>query len=233
MQNPPTSEAMALGTLLHSMVLEPEVVAVAMPECDRRTKEGKAIWNAAAADAAAAGKMFVKKDVFECAGAMCDACVKHPAFETLFGGKGHNELSIFWTDAETDLKCKARADRVVEVPGFGFVCVDIKTTTDASPVAFARAVNRFSYHIQAAWYLDALALAGIACERFVILAVESSAPHCVAAYALDDDAMEQGRRDVSRLKREYAKCAATGIWPSYSPKIESLSLPKYAFDDEI
>ncbi len=230
--NPPTSEAMALGTLLHSMVLEPfsyENLYHVMPECDRRTKEGKRAW--ALAEIEAAGKTVVKKDDFILAQAMAVSCAAHPAYPKLFDGEGHNELSIFWRDDETGLDCKMRADRIVDVPGFGTVVVDLKSTIDASPRAFAGSVHKFGYHIQAAMYLEGLAKAGIPCEKFVLFAPESAPPHCVAVYAVEDESVEQGRREMRRLMATYAECVKSGVWPGYSGRIESLSLPVYAFDD--
>ncbi len=233
MDHPPTSDAMALGTLLHSMVLEPDGLLeryALMPKCDKRTTIGKNEW--AAAEKAAIGKTIIKADDFYLAQEMAVSCAAHPAYSKLFSAKGHNELSIFWRDEPTDLDCKMRADRVVEVPGFGLVAVDLKTTADASARAFAGSVHKFGYAIQAAMYLDGLALAGIPCEKFVVFAVESAPPHCVAVYALDDESVEQGRKDCRRLMKQYSECVKTGEWPGYSDRIESLSLPVYAFDDD-
>lgn len=234
LDHPKTTEAMALGAMVHTILLEPLTFSdryFVMPKCDRRTKEGKQRHEEATREAC--GKTVVEQADLDTASMMARAVADHASFPALLRNFGHNELSVFWRDDDTGLECKMRADRLVEVPGFGLVCVDLKTTTDASPEGFARAVNKFGYHIQAAFYLEGLARAGMSCERFVIIAVESDAPHCVAAYALDDDAMEQGRREVERLKRVYAECLRTGVWPAYSDRIESLSLPKWAINTEL
>lgn len=233
MDNPPTSEAMALGSLLHTMVLEPLMYPeryYIMPECDRRTKEGKATW--AAAQIAAGDRIMPRKEEFELAYAMCRASRAHPAYSKLFDATGHNELSVFWRDEETGLDCKMRCDRIVEVPGIGTVCVDLKTTTDASPRAFARSVHKFGYHIQAGMYLEGLAKVGIPCDLFVIMAPESVPPHCVGLYGLKDETVAQGWRECQRLMRIYAECKRTGVWPGYADTIQKLDLPAWAFDDD-
>ncbi len=234
MDHPPTSEAMALGTLLHSMVLEPETYNDqyhVMPECDRRTTVGKTLW--AAAQANAVRKIIVKSEDAELARAMAVSCAAHPAFNTLFGGKGHNELSIFWHDQTHDIDCKLRSDRVVEIPIYGRVCVDLKSTKNASPKAFAADVQRHGYDIQGTYYLDGLALAGLPCREFVVMAVENTPPHGVAVYALDKDTIELGRSRYRKLLETYARCVKSGEWPSYSGKIEELAMPRWANDEEI
>lgn len=231
--NPPESDAMALGSLLHAMALEPETVAsryMPMPDCDRRTKEGKAIWAAAMNDAAF--RQPVKREHWAAANDMAAACTTHPAWRTLFAGPGQNELSVFWQDEEHGINCKLRADRIANVPGFGTVCIDLKTTQDASRDGFGRSLHKFGYHLQGAFYLDGLARAGIACDAFVIMAVESSAPYCVAVYAIGDESLEQGRRECRRLLATYAACKRSGKWPGYDSNISRIDVPAWALDDD-
>jgi hypothetical protein len=102
--------------------------------------------------------------------------------------------------------------------------VDLKTTTDASPAAFARSVATFRYHVQASHYLSGLHGA----ERFVFIAVEKTAPYAVAVYELDAAAMAAGDELRQRDMRMIADCRATGEWPGYSDDCQTLSLPKWA-----
>lgn len=100
--------------------------------------------------------------------------------------------------------CKQRE---IEVKGYvngipfrGFVdamsediIVDVKTTQDASPDGFSRSVYNFSYHLQAAIYME---LTGA--KQYYIIAIESSSPYSVVIYKLSQDAMDSGYAMLQR-----------------------------------
>lgn len=66
------------------------------------------------------------------------------------------------------------------------------------------------------------------------MTVEKLPPFAVAVYRIDEDALEAGRRMYRRALRLWAECLDRGIWPGYSDRIESISLPAWALnqDDE-
>ena len=82
----------------------------------------------------------------------------------------------------------------------GSLIVDLKTTMDASPDAFARTAANFNYPLQAAYYVDGLQAAGIASPdavtSFVFLVVEKTPPYGVAVYTLPEDAIEPRSQPV-------------------------------------
>lgn len=226
--------ALIIGDACHAAVLEPKrfVNFVKAPRCDKRTKAGKLEWEVF--HRSTAGQTILEPDEWDLVCAVNRAVRDTRAAERLLiGGGGRCELSAFWEDKFTGQLCKMRADRVVDLPGFGRVCVDLKTTADASPEAFARSVHRFGYHIQAAHYLIGLAAVGEPCDAFVIVAVEKDPPHCVAVYAIDDATVQQGHKERDRLIRVYADCEKSGVWPGYPETIERLNIPAWAIDDDI
>ena len=79
---------------------------------------------------------------------------KHPQLGKAFSG-GYPEVSIFWNDHESDVPCKGRLDYLKSR-----AIVDLKTFENmmGMPVrrAVARAVANGRYHIQAAFYLEAV-----------------------------------------------------------------------------
>lgn len=225
--HPEDGDALAFGAALHHYVLERQTFEAfhAVVDCERR---GTKAWEAA--EAANPGKAMVKGSDFSAIRAMAAALDSVWAARLMLNGRGRTELSGFWRDAEHDIPCRFRADRIVELAGFGTVCADLKSTTDASPEAFARSMQKWGYHIQAAWYLDGLAALGVPCEAFVIVAVEKDAPHQVGVYRIDDESVEQGRRECRRLLARYAEAARSGKWTGYSDKIETIGLPAWGFD---
>jgi len=207
--------AMTTGSLVHCAVLEPDELRHRYGIApDRRTKSGKE----AAAEMQANGIEPVSEADMLLAGNMARAVRHHPyAAELLSAGKP--ETSIWWDDPETGLRCKCRPDWIN-----GSTCVDLKTTTDASPKGFARSVASFRYHVQAAHYLAA----GLF-DQFIFIAVEKEAPFAVACYELDHDAFAEGQRLRDRDLQRIANCRAMAAWPGYGDELQTISLPGWAF----
>ena len=207
--------AMLFGTLVHTAVLEPDELRNRYDLApDRRTKAGKEL----AADMEARGITPVSAADMDAALAMAGAVRSHQAAAELLR-HGQAEQSFWWDDADTGMRCKCRPDWLN-----GATCVDLKTTTDASPAGFAKSCAAFRYHVQADHYL-----AGLPAERFVFIAVEKTYPYAVGVYQLDADAMAHGAELRRQNMRMIADCRAINEWPGYSNAVEPLSLPKWAF----
>lgn len=225
----PETPALRVGKATHSLALEGrEAFAVAFavaPECDRRTTVGKGIW----ADflAASEGRTVLTASEAEQVEGMAGGILAHPLAPALIEG-GTPELSMLWDDPETGAPCKGRADLARLGDG---VILDLKTTIDASPSAFARAVVGYSYNTQGAAYLAGAAALGAEVSDFIILAVEKAPPFAVGVYRLPDAALELGRRRWAEACRTYAACVESGRWPGYSETITELTLPGWALSE--
>lgn len=224
--NPPEqTPAMRLGTLAHMAVFEPERYArsVAMaPLVDKRTKEGKSIWQQFQTQNE--GRELVTIDEHQQLQAMAKSVREHTTVAPFFVDL-EPEVSIFVKCADTKLMLKARLDGWSKDRK---VILDLKTTEDASPAAFARSVLTFTYHIQAAHYSALADQASGVYPRFLFVAVEKSEPYAVAVYELDIAAMAAGSLERCRLIEQFASCQEFDTWPSYPSEIQSLSLPKWA-----
>jgi hypothetical protein len=84
---------------------------------------------------------------------------------------GMKEMSIYWTDA-AGRRWKARPDCFTDE-----IVLELKTTGDVRPRAFARTRRRFGYDLQAAHYVDAVGRLTGRTPRFAFIAVELQAPH--------------------------------------------------------
>lgn len=136
------------------------------------------------------------------------------------------EVTLFWTDEETGIRCKARADlhnREFRLSG------ELKSVMDGSREAFARAIVRYRYHVQNAHYGDGYKTCGEPITSFPFFCVEKTAPYVVASWHVDAMAEERGyairRRSLLKLKR----CLEEDRWPGHTTTLETLSLPAYAF----
>lgn len=216
-----SSPSQALGTHVHGLILEPETYRYAVvPECDRRTKIGKDLYSAFLE--ASSGAHVVTQDQHDKAQLMRDAVMSHP-FASALLADGRPEVTALWEVDE--IACKARFDWL---PTQFDVVVDLKTAADASPEEFARAAGRYGYHIQAAYYSMAAEANGLGPRPMVFVVVENEPPHAVALYMLDQEAIDAASSRIERLIRLYADCKHSGEWPSYSPEVETLSLPRWS-----
>lgn len=155
---------------------------------------------------------------------MATALRQHPRAAELFAEGGLAEQSLFWTDPDTGVDCRARLDWL------SHRVVDYKTTTDVSPAAISRTVEKFGYHSQAAWYLEgAVHLDLVAPDaEFLFVFQDKNPPHLVTVVDLDEIALKIGRERNALAREIYRDCTEAGEWPAYSNDIERISLPAYA-----
>lgn len=224
--DPPASKALDDGKALHMAILEPDKFAkgyAVLPECDRRTNAGKAIYANFLQDHPDA-EIITASD-YDMYRNVSDAARAHPTIKFLIS-QGHPEVSIFADHPEYGIRLKCRPDWY---PGHINAIPDIKTTEDARPWAFGASVHRYGYHRAAAHYMDVLYWAGMPeVESFFLIAVEKSKPYGIMVYELDAESIAKGRAENDEAYRLYAECLATNTWPGYNQEIQSLSLPGYA-----
>lgn len=225
-----TTPAMRIGAAVHCAVLEPDRFTtdyVTAPDCDRRTKAGKEAF--AEFEAANAGKTVLTVEDGLLCHRIADAVRQHPEAAALLS-RGQPEVSALWRDEEFGVRCRARFDWITP----DGLAVDLKTTQDAGPAEFARSCAIYRYHVQAAWYLDGyLQVSADLPLGFIFIAVEKTPPYAVALYELDADAVELGRLLSRRDLARYAAARDMDTWPSYPTEIQSLSLPRWALNQEI
>lgn len=216
--------AMQFGTAVHTGILEPEkfdAAVVAIPACDRRTKDGKATF--AAFMATAVGKIALPQADFDRCRRTIDAVHRHPAARRLLEG-GERELSLFWIDAKYRVPCKCRLD----LRNFGGI-VDVKTTQDASRDGWGCTVASYGYHIQGGHYFSGCEHVFDATpEFFVHIAVESEAPHGVACYELQGDSILAGGAAMNLALERYRDSLASGYFAGYPDTINAIRLPRWA-----
>jgi exodeoxyribonuclease VIII len=223
--------AMRFGSAVHCAVLEPErfeTEYVCAPNLDKRTKAGKDAF--AEFQAKHDGKTALEINEYTSIGVLAHTVRTHPRVAQ-FLASGQPEVSALWKDEEFQVRCRARFDWMTPD---GWL-IDLKTTTDASPAAFARSCASFRYHVQAAWYLDGYpqASGGDLPLGFIFIAVEKTAPYGIALYELDADAVELGRQLARRDLARYANARTFDQWPGYPDAIQPLSLPRWAMNQEI
>ena len=208
-----SSPALEFGTAVHMAILEPELFALnyTLFTGDRRNKDGKMAYESVIAS----GKIPLNQEQWDNITGAAAAVHAHPT-AALLVEKIQTEVSCF--DSWNGVKVKARIDGL----GKDYI-IDVKTTQDASPVAFGKSCAQFRYHVQAAWYQR---ITGV--NRFIFIAVEKEAPYGVACYELDEQAISLGHIIIEEQLRTFVECEQLNSRPCYSSHIQSLSLPAWA-----
>ena len=220
--------AMRMGTAFHASVLEvenwEELIAVS-PAVDRRTKAGKAEYAEFAETSV--GKTIITPDQDFAIQQMKENILLHPeAFDLLEDCTATEFQTTFEFDG---MDCKAMIDLCGEN-----VIVDLKTTQDASPDAFMKSSANWLYHMQLAWYANAMGMELDEVDAYII-AVENVAPYQVAVYRFSADALDQGFKlcmDGMKKWKQYKLQKSVGNKVlAYGSDVKDLDLPAWARRD--
>lgn len=222
----PPKREFDLGTAAHTLVLGsgPELVEV----CFDSWRTDKA--NSQAAEARGRGAVPLLSRDMATVKAMAAALCEHPMAAVLLTRWGRSEQSAFWRDKPTGVIRRCRFDVLPHERDGRMVIPDYKSCAAADLESVSKAVEKFQYHMQAAWYLDgarALNLAGDD-AAFAFVFQERTPPYLVNVVQLDAAALMIGAARNRRAINIYARCKASGRWPGYGEDIETVTLPAWA-----
>ncbi|HEV2917578.1 MAG TPA: PD-(D/E)XK nuclease-like domain-containing protein [Candidatus Babeliales bacterium] len=219
------TKATLYGSAIHLLALEPELFNkkyIVLPEgLDRRTKEGKALYESALLHAELNNQKLLKCEDFKEISSISYAIRKNKVFIKLIESGGCIEDSLYWQDPNGSL-LRARPDFYND-----FIVVDIKTTESAAEEDFQRSIFNYNYHIQAAMQLDGLEALDGKKRTFCHLVVEKEQPHLTACYMLDQTAIDIGRAKYKEGSFLYKQCLELDDWPGYPETIQTISLPDW------
>lgn len=237
------SDAMQLGTWLHTRILEPEryfdTLADPLPEVApdgknwlrRKGSEHERLW--AEELAKRAGKIAINEATRKKIEDIAESVLSKRWATRLLRGDGQPEFSIFWTDRETGLDLKCRVD------WFSAICTDLKSTADPSPAKYAKSLVNLGYHRKLAHYRAGISAYTGEDATFIHVAVGTEAPYSCGAYSIDDrDLMDArtprvGEQQWRRTLRALAECYETGDWSDpFEREILDLRLPQWAFTED-
>jgi exodeoxyribonuclease VIII len=220
--------ALVFGELVHTLALEPHEADnrfVMAPSVDRRTKQGKLVWQAFMGSVESQGLQIVKEEDLVLAKKMAGRVRDNTLVDSMLEDASV-EFSIYFTHATTGIQCKVRPDI-----WNGGIVADLKTTADASYRAFQSSAYKYGYFLQAGMMQEALYSIGIDLEKFIFIPVEKEEPHAVGLYILDDEAISYGVKLFDDLMERVARCQEKNNWESYG--IQNLCVPGYAKFDEL
>ena len=209
--------AMALGTAIHAALLEPKVyetgfVVTPKEASDRRTKAYKE-WAKTVGD-----QRILSIDDAAIVDRVCEAVDKSQMVSSVLCMPGEAEKEIYWRCMETGVACRAKLDKLC-----GSVVLDVKTTDDAKPAAFARTVGKFRYDLQASHYLD-----GAEAQAFIFIAVEKQAPFRVRLYEIAEIDLKDANEYRVELLQHYKQRIDSGDWSEAGEEdLQTIFVPNY------
>ena len=218
--------ALLFGRAAHKYILETydfyNEFAVA-PNCDRRTKDGKETWNKFVAESD--GKDVITQEQFEQIDEMRNVMLATPFVSKLINGE--HEVSYFWNDEDTGLKCKVRPDSINHNLK---VVVDYKTCDNAETQRFMKQAIDLGYDLQAYMYQQGVKENLGEEYLFVFIAQEKKPPYAVNILQADNTFMASGKMIFNEMLNVYKQCLETGNWYGYlgfDSQINSLGVPKW------
>lgn len=215
-----SSKAMDTGSIAHTLVLGRGAEVVVVPSENWLKKadqeEKKAI--------VASGRIPANLAEMAKAQAMADAVLEHPTAGPLFTG-GRAEVSLYWRDEVTGVPMRGRVDYLVES-----LVVDLKSTADPGPEAFAKSCANYGYREAAANYVDGVRTLTGRAPDFVLVAVSSAPPHQVRLYRFGLGDLEYGAARMHRAQLLFQHYEEVG-YPEYHLEVEELVMPAWAIGD--
>ena len=203
---------MDLGTLVHAALLEPEKLNTHFAVYPKSVLKSNGALGTNASDkfeAENAGRICLKEEAFEAAEKMV-AAVRDQISQWL-NAFAMIEHAIFWTDPITGLRCKCRPDFLV-ISEHIKLCIDIKSTGDASPEEFEKIIANLGYWMQDSHYCEGIEAKFGGEAEFILVAVENEWPHECAIHRIDPINREQGREKRWEALAGIAECHQTGDW---------------------
>ncbi|MCR9197395.1 MAG: PD-(D/E)XK nuclease-like domain-containing protein, partial [Planctomycetaceae bacterium] len=168
-----------------------------------------------------AEKQIVTQDDYDALKGVLNALWENIRTREWFSSAGEAELSLVWIDPITNLKCKARLDKVVH----SHLIADLKTSRDAS--RFESSMLDYGYDRQAAFYLDGYRQLTGTSAQFAFAVVESAAPHGIRAAPVSPEVIVRGRQQYREALAVLAAQKATGEASDYQQP-EAFDLPRWA-----
>lgn len=219
-----STPSMNLGTMVHTMVLEPETFRekyfvfkkemYPFPDRSPLLKENKEAKEQAEARVLALGGSIVTEDLFDTAIGMATSIMANPTAYKMFKECDHREESIYVEMTIGGIKRKIR----IRPDAYGKdYYISLKTTKDASPNGFEREANNYLYSLSEALYYDVLTQVMKSINKGYIIAVENSAPYNCAIFDIleNPDFLQYGRHLYTRALQIIIDNAPTNYTAGY------------------
>lgn len=198
--------ALIRGGLVDCLLLTPdkfEKEYFILPEINRRTTEGKAIYEKLLHENE--GKLLISQQDLDEARLIVERVKADKYAANYLNNIVETQRKMIWRNKEFDLPMIGYVDFICDVDGQKFAG-EFKTTQDADPNNFERSISRFDYHLQTAVYLDAFKRIGYEFPEMIHIAVETSEPYACSVMMMSHDMIEIGKQELNTLLQHFRYC---------------------------
>jgi hypothetical protein len=209
------SEAKDFGTLVHLLVLQPELasreLAVFPGIAERRSAAGKDAFEQF--EQKHLGQLVVDEPTFSegltVAGRILEARYKGRPMRD-FVAESIPEATVYFTEPSTGLRMRIRIDAYHPEVSF-----DLKTSRFALPRSFLRDAVDKDYDLQSYMYsLGRCLYEGSTTPRpFVFVVAENTLPHSVSTFTAGATFMGNGALKFQACAAAFKACTQSGYWP--------------------
>lgn len=204
------SDAFRIGKAVHALFLQPhlykDLVAIS-PDCEKRSKEDRETWRQFH-ESLKPGVTDISAEEEEIVFALHESLKAQPIIYENIIASQYREVSLFNSKTSPMLKC--RFD--VYDPATGIAC-DVKTMSEpASEENFMWACKRYNYPLKAAFYRHVAQGLGHEVKRFRYICAETTPPHEVAGFELDNQVIDLWAAQLPQLLDMWQNGVDAG-WP--------------------
>ncbi len=233
-ENPqePTTDFI-FGSAFHKLVLEPQDFDkefAVIPNCDKRTKDGKQFYLDFIAKYKESGQQIITQEQYDTICQMRDMVLKDKYAVALLNGT--REQSMYWVDEFTDIECKCRPDCFKSLKDH-IIITDLKSCRSADMRSVEKDVIQYGYDLQTYMYCKGVSEnLNIPMENidFMFIFVTKTEPYMIHIVQANEFVKQRGEN----LFREYIGtlkyCRETDNWYGYMGQEglpNELSLPSY------
>jgi hypothetical protein len=204
--------AFAIGNAVHCLALEPSEFTskfVVAPDVDRRTKEGKRIWEEF--KLTAEGKQVIGADDYSQSLNIAKSIIDNPVFQTYATEGAIIEAGLHTELHGNEFKCRIDLyDQTLNT------IVDIKTYTgNVTNGNIASEIFKRGYDIQSYCYREAVKNVVGTLPNFVFIFVEKEPPYAVNTCVIGPSNHSRTGEYVEKSLTRFANCKVSQVWPSY------------------
>jgi exodeoxyribonuclease VIII len=226
----PPTDAMKLGTVIHTAILEPPLlgkIAVWGLTEEQKVRRGK-VWDAF--ESANKDLIILTKDEQASVADAVDGAYDNPIACQYLNEDGPTEVSMFWVDPYDGRYWKGRIDKVIRTKAAATI-VDLKKTRCCSPRRFGAQAYQIGYHCKASIYVSGYQILTGIRPKFKWIALEEKKPNECAVYRATPDVLTLGGDEVTSLVHRLDACEKSDVWPCEVETEEDLILPAYAMNE--
>lgn len=214
---PEEKKAFDIGTVCHQLLLDGAAGVQVISYDSWRTNAAKE----QAAEARAHDMVPLLEHEWEQVDAMMRAV--RPQVGALFEN-GDTEVTLTWEDH--GVLCRARLDWLS--PDRTMIR-DFKTSSDAEPSKFSKgSFLSYGYDLQDCWYRRAVKACFDVDADYELVVAEKDAPYECIVFDSAPDTLALAHRKLDWALDVWRRCLAEDVWPGYSARKHSVTLPAWA-----